>query len=167
MWTYFNHLLPKGDWLQVKRFRSKNLETSVQTMWDQQEKDLSGQLLCVHLALFHLLWEPHLFSLGEPNPTPRPWLHVASVGLWPRLNASDLLFPESKSWALWQRREMVEVAPCSSVWDLAYSPLSPEIHLLWLVNSSLELLVGHYLYPCGSQCWQHTHPPKPPLCTLH
>ena len=65
----------------MKRFRSKNLETSVQTMWDQQEKDLSGQLLRVHLALFHLLWEPHLFSLGEPNPTPRPWLHMASVGL--------------------------------------------------------------------------------------
>ena len=65
----------------MKRFRFKNLEPSVQTMRNQHEKDLSGQLLCVHLALFHLLWEPHLFSLGEPNPTPRLWLHVASVGL--------------------------------------------------------------------------------------
>lgn len=65
----------------MKRFRFKNLEPSVQTTWDQHEKYLSGQLLRVHLALLHLLWELHLFSLGEPNPTPRPWLHVASVGL--------------------------------------------------------------------------------------
>ena len=62
----------------MKRFRLKNLEPPVQTTWDQHEKDLSGQLLCVHPALLHLLGELHLFSLGEPTPTPRPWLHVAS-----------------------------------------------------------------------------------------